>query len=165
MQARGAQGFTPLPLELDAQGATGELPPAGEDGTVSLYVEALGDQGKVLAWLGSPERPLAFQAVPRAGLPVASTEPRPAGELAESGGGRVNWAGWTLAGASAVAAGVGTILAIQSSQDSSAADKAAWASDTRALDERARSKARQSQLLLGGALVGGAGAVVLLTAF
>jgi hypothetical protein len=64
-----------------------------------------------------------------------------------------------------VAAGVGTLLAVQASQDSSAADQAPWASETRALDERARSKSVQSHFLIGGALVGGAGAVVLLTAF
>ncbi|HYI00959.1 hypothetical protein [Hyalangium sp.] len=61
--------------------------------------------------------------------------------------------------------GVGTVLAVQASSDSRAADQAPWASETRELDARARRKALQSHFLIGGALVGGAGAVVLLTAF
>jgi hypothetical protein len=46
-----------------------------------------------------------------------------------------------------------------------AADQAPWASERRELDTRARRKALQSHFLIGGALVGGAGAVVLLTVF
>jgi tetratricopeptide (TPR) repeat protein len=165
MQTRGPQGFTPQPLEHGAAGVRGELPPAGEDGDVALYVEAQGQEGQVLARLGSPERPLVFRGVPRAGLPSAHTTLTPEGESHASRGSGATWVGWTLAGASVVAAGVGTLLAVQASQDSSAADQAPWASETRALDERARSKSIQSHFLIGGALVGGAGAVVLLTAF
>ncbi|WP_224246742.1 hypothetical protein [Hyalangium gracile] len=165
MQVRGPGGFTPLPLTRDAHGAIGELPPADDDGTVTLYVEAQDEKGQGVAWLGSPERPLAFRGVPRAGLPSARSEVASAAEPQDSGGKGISWGGWALAGASVAAAGIGTVLAIQSSNDSRAADQAPWASETRALDERARSKARQSQLFFGGALVGGAGAVVLLTAF
>jgi tetratricopeptide (TPR) repeat protein len=129
-----------------------------------LYLEARAEDGHVLARLGSPEQPLVFRAVPRPGLPSAS-EDSPAGEAQASQGHGAAWGGWALAGASVVAAGVGTLLAVQASQDSSAADQAPWASETRELDSRARRKALQSHFLIGGALVGGAGAVVLLKTF
>jgi tetratricopeptide (TPR) repeat protein len=165
MQAAKPQGFTPLPLTRDKAEVRGELPAPEEDGTVSLYLEAQDESGKVVAQLGSPQQQLLFRGVPRPGLPTARPEPPPVGEAQASQGSGPAWGGWALAGASVVAASVGTVLAVQASTDSRAADQAPWASETRELDARARRKALQSHFLIGGALVGGAGAVVLLTAF
>jgi hypothetical protein len=169
MQVRGPQGFTPVPLPRDRSGARTELPPADEDGTVSLYLEAEGQGGQVLARLGSAGQPLVFRGVPRPVPPQALPAPAPASapvaEVQTSSGGGRAWAGWGLAGASVVAAGVGALLAVKASNDSRAAEQAPWASETRELDARARRKSLQSHFLIGGALVGGAGAVVLLTAF
>lgn len=168
MQVRGPQGFTPQPLAKDRSGARAELPPPAEDGTVSLYVEAESDPGQVVARLGSAGQPLVFRGVPRPvppqARPVAGAALAPVAEQVSSGGGP-KWAGWGLAGASVVAAGVGALLAVQASHDSRAADQAPWASETRERDARARRKSLQSHFLIGGALVGGAGSVVLLTAF
>jgi hypothetical protein len=162
MQARGPAGFQPLTLTRDGMAASGELPAPGEDGTAALYLEALAaSDGHVTARLGSPEQPLVFRGVPRAVLPSARPEARE--HLSPGRGAR--WGGWALAGASVLAATVGTVLAVQASQDSRAADRAPWASETRTLDSRARRKALQSHLLIGGALAGGAGAVVLLATF
>jgi hypothetical protein len=133
--------------------------------TANPPLEAQGEGGQVVARLGSAAQPLMYRGVPGPGLPQTRPAPAPAAEVQVSQGSGRPWVDWGLAGASVVAAGVGTLLAVQASNDSRAADRAPCASETRELDARARRKSLQSHFLIVRALVGSAGAVILLTVF
>lgn len=128
-------------------------------GTARCFLEARSQDGRVLARLGSAEAPLR---VATSALAAALVQPPPTGEAqARPRGHRRAWLSWAVAGA-AVAAGVaGAAFAASSASDWRSASTQRWASDTRALDERAREKARYAYVLGGTAVVGGAGAVVL----
>jgi hypothetical protein len=72
------------------------------------------------------------------------------------------WIAWSLAAGAGVSLGVGSALAAWSNGDSQAARAARWASDARALDERALGSAVAANVMFAGALVAGITSGILL---
>jgi hypothetical protein len=128
------------------------------DAPVRYYVLAQGEQERVLARLGSEEKPLllprpevatvpAETQVPAEALITRRVQPLPPSRTPA----------WILGGAAVAAAIAGTALAVSSNQDVQAAH-GAWASDVKALNDSARSKALAANISFGGAILCGAGA-------
>lgn len=134
------------------------------------FVEARGADGEARARLGTADKPLVIEAPPK---PVETNrvEPPlvipkeiiivPPPEPTKLPG----WVPWTVAGAAATSAAIGTAFALAASKDSDAASRARFADDTARLDARARSRAVTANWLIGGSMVAGGAAAVLFVAW
>lgn len=129
----------------------------GGDGRAhQAYVEARNARSEAVARLGSPTVPLLFEA--GEGAALVSTPVVVSPEVLRA---RRRWPAWVIAVVSVVALGVGAGFAVSAASDSTSAGKSDVARDIRMLDGSARDKAIAANGLIGGALVGGAGAAVL----
>jgi hypothetical protein len=125
------------------------------DAPVRYYVVAEGEERRVLAQLGSEDKPLLL---PRPELPpqppprvdLVQPPPAPAEPVSRK-------PAWILTSAAVVAAAVGTGLAVSSASDARTA-KTAWASQVGALNNSAWNKALGADISIGGAVLCGAGA-------
>ena len=115
------------------------------------FVRAVNGAGAQLAALGDASTPLKVE--PRAPqiLAIGSAPKAQRSRLPV----------WVCAAASALALGAGVALAIASGADSQQAGAAVFSSDRKALDDSAQGKALAANVLVGVAVVGGAGTAVL----
>ncbi len=139
------------------------LPPRGRQYESALphapaglryYVEARSAQGKVLASLGTQAAPLrAAQAGPAAAVTLTPEQPAPAGPA--------RWPAWVVGGATVAALATGVAMAVSASSDDARAHTSTEARDARALSASAQGKAVAANILVGAAIVGGAGTALL----
>lgn len=135
---------TAVPLPVAHHRVEATLPEATS--AAAFIVEARGDQGQVLASLGSESEPV------RRRWTEASPDARAAG--------KTHWPRWAFLGVSVSAAIVGVTFGALSASDSAAADDAPTALRTQALDERARTRATAANVLFGTSALAAGGAVL-----
>ncbi len=121
-----------------------------EPGAERYFVRAESRAGAPLAVLGDAGAPLQISRAPQI-LAVGPAQSAP----------RTRLPVWVAAVASAVALGVGVGLAAAASADSQQAGASVFSSDRKALDDSAHGKAVAANVLIGVAVVGGAGTAVL----
>jgi hypothetical protein len=156
--SQGGAAFEKQQMEYKDGRAGGRFGPLG-DAPVRYYVLAQGEQERVLARLGSEEKPLLLPRpevstatdethVPSEAIVTRRIEPAPPPSRTPA---------WVLGGAAVAAAIAGTALAVSSNQDVQAAH-GAWGSDVKALNDSARSKALAANISFGGTILFGVGA-------
>lgn len=139
--------WTTQPMTLDARHAGAELaPPPGA--TWRCTVEALDDDGKVVAALATRDAPLVFEA-----LSAKVTTASPEVAVVEAPKGPTRWPAFLVGALALGAIGTGTGLAISSSHDYGQVMPMTPALMTRTLDDSARTKALAAWLTFGGALL------------
>lgn len=133
------------------------LTPGVETAVDAPSIEVFDAQNKRLAaiTLAVADRPVETKLTPPVvePAPMVNSEPASVSRVPE----------WTLAATAVVSIAVGVGLAVSASSDSRAAGAAYWGSDTRALGERAQSKAIASNVLIGAGLAAGASAGLMWT--
>jgi hypothetical protein len=150
-KATGPGPFTPS--VLSAQDGEFQAVIAGDGRAHRAYVEARSVGGELLAQLGSADAPLLLGAPVETLGTKADVAPAPTGPR--------RWPAYLAAGASVAALAVGVGMAISSGNDSAAAAQSTVARDIRTLDGRAQGKAVVANVLIGAAVLGGAGTAYL----
>jgi hypothetical protein len=157
----GAGAFAESSLRLEEGRYAGPLANASQ----RYFVRALDGSKRELASLGTSTEPLKIlvEAAPVASInlppqpapgpvlvaPAPLPEPKSRAPV------------WVAGAASAAALIAGVALAVACSSDSRSAGEAGFSSDRKALDDSARDQAIGANVLIGLAVVGGAGTVVL----
>jgi hypothetical protein len=155
--AQGSAEFEKQRMEYKDGRASGRFGSLG-DAPVRYYVLAQGDQDRVLARLGSEEKPLLL---PRPEVATQTAEGQVPSEAIITRRAEQErpsrTPAWVLGGTAVAAAIIGTALAVSSNQDLQAAN-GAYGSDVNALNNSARNKALGANISIGGAILCGAGA-------
>jgi hypothetical protein len=157
-EREGTAPFVPHALTPRGRLYGVDLPVLTPGARHELYLEALSDEGRALATVGSASQPLTFSAPAAPPAPLAATAVAPPPEPA----GPPRWPKWVAGTLAVAAAGTAAGFGVSAARDSNAAGSpSAPAAQVRALDASARQKAIVANACGAGALVAGAGAVVL----